>query len=268
MSLTVNQLKEFVEYASTLDGDEKGEAQVFCDRLFRAFGHKGYKEAGATLEFRIKKQSSKGTSFADLVWKPRVLIEMKKRGEKLASHYRQAFDYWLNAVPNRPRYVVLCNFDEFRIYDFDRQLDEPVDTINILDLPKRYPALNFLFPDDPRPLFGNDRAEVSERAAAKMAALFKALVDRKKKPIAREQAQRFVLQLVFAMFAEDIDLLPAQTVAGIVKDCMEGGQSSYDLFGGLFRQMNNTKPASGGRFQRARDRRRRARQARSGPTPR
>ena len=27
------QLAEFVEYANTLDGDEKGEAQVFLDRL-------------------------------------------------------------------------------------------------------------------------------------------------------------------------------------------------------------------------------------------
>ena len=50
MSLIVESLNEFVKYAKLLKGDEKGEAQVFCDRLFQAFGHKGYKEAGATLE--------------------------------------------------------------------------------------------------------------------------------------------------------------------------------------------------------------------------
>jgi hypothetical protein len=43
-----------------------------------------------------------------------VLIEMKRRGENLQRHYRQAFDYGTRLVPNRPRYVVLCNFDEFR----------------------------------------------------------------------------------------------------------------------------------------------------------
>ena len=37
---------------------------------------------------------------------------MKKGGEKLHLHYRQAFDYWINAVPNRPRHVVLSNFKE------------------------------------------------------------------------------------------------------------------------------------------------------------
>jgi hypothetical protein len=86
LSETVSRLNDFVAYAKSLDGDEKGEAQVFCDRLFKAFDHAGYKEAGASLEFRIKKKSSKGTSFADLIWKPRVLIEMKKRGEKLHLH--------------------------------------------------------------------------------------------------------------------------------------------------------------------------------------
>ena len=55
MSETVDNIKKFVDYVALLSGDEKGEAQVFCDRLFQAFGHAGYKEAGAELEFRIKK---------------------------------------------------------------------------------------------------------------------------------------------------------------------------------------------------------------------
>jgi len=36
-----------------LTGDEKGEAQVFLDRLFQAFGHRGVMEAGAKLEMRV-----------------------------------------------------------------------------------------------------------------------------------------------------------------------------------------------------------------------
>jgi hypothetical protein len=249
VSSVVENINEFVKYARTLKGDEKGEAQVFCDRLFKAFGHTGYKEAGATLEFRIKKESGRGTQFADLVWKPRLLLEMKKGGEKLHLHYRQAFDYWINAVPNRPRHVVLSNFHEFWIYDFDKQLDEPVDTLGLDDLPKRYTALNFLFPDNREPIFGNDREAVSRRAADQMAELFKRLHRRMGEPIARAQAQRFVLQAVVAMFAEDIDLLPAGTVQSIVNDCLEHNQSPFDLFGGLFRQMNSPNPATAGRFK-------------------
>ena len=248
MSEVVERLKEFQAYAALLDGDEKGEAQVFCDRLFQAFGHKGYKESGANLEFRIKKKSAKGTSFADLVWKPRLLLEMKKRGEKLQLHYRQAFDYWLNAVPNRPRYVLLCNFDEFWIYDFDKQLDEPVDRVTVAELHQRYTAFNFLFPVERQPIFNNDREDVSRTAANQTAELFRLLTRRPGKPVPRAQAQRFVLQLVIAMFAEDIDMLPAGMVTTIMRDCIEHGHSSYDLLGGLFRQMNDPKPATGGRY--------------------
>ena len=247
MSKIHDDLTQFVGYAKTLSGDEKGEAQVFCDRLFRAFGHEGYKEAGATLEYRIKK--GKSTSFADLIWKPRLLIEMKKAGEKLQLHYGQAFEYWLNAVPNRPRYVVLCNFTEFWIYDFDKQLNEPVDIVALEDLAKRYTAFNFLFPDERKPLFNNDREAVSRKAADQVAELFRLLTHRTSRPVPRAQAQRFILQTVLSMFAEDIDLLPAGTVQGIVNACLENKQSPYDLFGGLFQQMNNPTPAAGGRFK-------------------
>ena len=193
MSEKVERLTKFVAYATTLEGDEKGEAQVFCDRLFQAFGHKGYKEAGAALEYRVK--NGKRTKFADLLWKPRLLIEMKSAGEKLEKHYQQAFEYWIQLVPHRPKYVVLCNFDEFWIYDFDSQLHEPVDRVAVSELPQRYTALNFLFPEDAKPQFGNDRVDVTRKAAAKVGRVFRSLVAR---GVARETAQRFSLQCVVA----------------------------------------------------------------------
>src|SRR5258708_36408474 len=111
-------LQQFVNWwRQYCTGDEKGQAQIFLDHLFQAFGHAGVQEAGGILEARIKHQrgSRQATSFADLVVPGRVLIEMKKRGEDLRKHYAQAFDYWVNLVPNRPKYVILCNFDEFWI---------------------------------------------------------------------------------------------------------------------------------------------------------
>jgi len=87
-------LAAFVAYRQNhLHGDEKGEAQVFLERLFRAFGNPGVFEVGATLEMRVARRDHGGTAFADLVWKPRCLIEMKKKGEDLRRHYRQAFEY-------------------------------------------------------------------------------------------------------------------------------------------------------------------------------
>lgn len=239
------RVKKFVEYANTLAGDEKGEAQVFCDRLFQAFGHDGYKEAGATLEFRVKGKKSKGTKFADLMWKPRLLLEMKKSGEDLKKHYRQAFEYWLHAVPKRPRYVVLCNFREFWIYDFDCQIDEPMDVVALDDLPTRYNALSFLLPEEKRPLFRNDLVAVTREAADKVAQVFNSLVARGED---RQRTQRFVLQCVFCLFAEDFELLPRALFTELIQDCLDNRGKTYDLFGALFKQMNSRKPASGGRF--------------------
>lgn len=242
---TVESLRGFVDYSRSLEGDEKGEAQVFCDRLFRAFGHEGYKEAGATLEYRVRKKG-RSTKFADLLWRPRLLLEMKKRGEKLERHYSQAFDYWLQLVPQRPRYVVLCNFDEFWVYDFDTQLEDPVDKIALVDLPDRYAALNFLFPDDREPQFGNNRVAVTRAAADKVARVFNSTVARGED---RGVAQRFVLQCVVALFSEDFGLLPSGLFTTLIDECRQTRASTYDLIGDLFRQMGSPRPARGGRYK-------------------
>ena len=240
------QLADFVRYRREyLTGDEKGEAQVFCDRLFRGFGHEGVREAGATLEMRLRKNDVKGTAFADLVWKPRCLIEMKKAGTDLSRHYRQAFDYWIQAVPDRPRYVLLCNFDELWIYDFDRQLDAPVDRVKLDDLPTRSEALAFMLPEPAQPIFGNDLVAVTRDAAAKVARVFREMHDR---GIERVMAQRFVLQSVIAMFCEDIGLLPAKHFTRALEDSNTGTQA-YDLVFGLFREMNRPGDTSGGRYR-------------------
>jgi SAM-dependent methyltransferase len=239
MTDALNNIHKFVEYVRTLKGDEKGEAQVFCDRLFQAFGHAGYKEAGAELEFRVKAKG-KTTKFADLLWRPRLLLEMKKRGEKMEKHYQQAFEYWLELVPQRPKYVVLCNFDEFWVYDFDLQLPEAVDRVNLEDLPHRFTAFNFLFPENRKPLFNNNQIDVTRTAADQVALVFNRLVERGEKV---ETAQRFILQCVVALFAEDIDLLPRGLFTEFLGDCQMNRVSSYDLIGGLFRQMGSDRPA-------------------------
>jgi hypothetical protein len=191
-------LQEFVDWARDhITGDEKGEAQIFLDRLFRAFGQKGSLDVGGTPELRIRKASEDGggTAFADYVWKPIVVIEMKKRGTDLAKTFRQAFDYWVRLVPNRPQYVVLCNFDEFWVYDFNNQIDSPKDKVKLADLATSWAPLAFLFPTKEVPTFGNDREKVTREAADRLALCFKKLIARK---VDRDLAQRFILQTLVA----------------------------------------------------------------------
>lgn len=243
------RLEEFVAWAGKhITGDEKGQAQIFLDRLFQAFGRPGCLDVGGTPEFRIRKsqEDGGGTAFADYVWKPVVLIEMKRRGTDLARHFRQAFDYWERLCPGRPRYVILCNFDEFWIYDFESQIDSPVDTVTIDQLPDRWGPLAFLFAKPERPVFGNDHEEVTRKAADRLATCFGKLVRRA--DVTRAVAQRFILQMLVALFAEDIGLLEKYTVTQLLNEC-QSPRDSYDLLGGLFTAMNTPGGVQGGRFK-------------------
>ena len=123
-----------------------------------------------------------------------------------------------------------------------------MDTVALGDLPQRYTAFNFLFPVEKKPQFGNNRVDVTRAAADKVAGVFNSLVARGE---TRERAQRFVLQCVVAMFSEDAELLPRGLFSELLDDC-RGGESSYDLIGGLFRQMNSPDRARGGRYKNVR----------------
>lgn len=243
-----DKLAEFTAWcAAHITGDEKGQAQIFLDRLFQALGQPGCLDVGGTTEFRVRKASEDGggVSFADYVWKPVVLIEMKKRGVNLAKHRPQAFDYWTRLVPGRPRYVVLCNFDEFHVYDFETQMDSPVGRATLAELPDHYGPLNFLAPGQPKPVFDNDRVAVTKQAADCLAKCFRRL---RARGVDQPTAQRFILQMLVALFAEDIDLLPKYFVTQLLADVTTPADS-YDLLGGLFEAMNTNPPKAGGRFK-------------------
>lgn len=258
MPATPESLQEFVNYCKTyIKGDEKGEGQIFLENFFQAFGHKGTIQEGATFEARIEKGGKSGkTGFADFLWKQHVLIEMKKRGSNLLDReYRtQAERYYIRIKKDdRPRYVILCNFDQFHIYDFDNQPDDPVDVVLLEDLPRKISAFTFIDSKVLKPIFQNNQVEITEKAARRLGDLLHSLLERGEKynykkytPI---QAKRFVLQCVLAMYAEDIGLLPSAIFTRCVKDCLEEHLNSYDILGGLFKAMNEPGITPDGKYE-------------------
>jgi len=258
MPTTPESLQQFVNYCQQyITGDEKGQAQIFLDRLFQAFGYEGALQAGATFEQRIEKAGKSGKmGFADLLWKNHVLIEMKKRGSDLQDReYRtQAERYYIRIKKSdRPRYVILCNFDEFHIYDFDNQPDDPVDMIALEDLPRRIPAFSFLEAKNLRPQFKNNQVEITEKAARRLGDVLHSLLERGERNHFKKytplQAQRFILQCVLAMYAEDIGLLPPAIFTRCLQDCLEDQENAYDILGGLFQAMNQTGVVPDGRYE-------------------
>lgn len=248
-------IEEFVAFVKdNLTGDEKGQAQTFCDRLFRAFGHQGLYEAKGQMELRVKEADTKSTKFIDCIWSPAgkdgVLIEMKSRGIKnLESHFPQARDYWMALVPlkdigpgcRKPRYIVLCNFDKFIIYDELNKVDE----VTLEELPERFSCLSFL--EGKTPIFQDNTEEISRDAAKLMGELYQYLTLERHED--KQRAQHFILQCVLAFFSEDVDLLPRGFFTQIIQDCIDGKCNAYDEIGNLFRQMASFTPARAGRFK-------------------
>ena len=137
------QLAEFVTYAKSLKGDERGEAQVFLlDRLFRAPSSPRF----STQRGRARPSKTASRKRSDAVPRLRRLrLEAHRphrnesRGEDLSRHLLQAFHLPGRACPQPPARagVVLCNFDEFWVYDFNQDIHQPQDTITLEKLSSR-----------------------------------------------------------------------------------------------------------------------------------
>ena len=247
--------KEFIAFTQKLKGDEKQEAQTFLNHFFQVFGYDDVFTAGGVFEARIKSSKS-STNYADCIFSPQghsgVLIEMKGKKEKnLDKHFDQVKNYWLDMRPQevigpgaqKPRYAILCNFDEFIIYD-ELSL---VDRIKIKDFEQRKTAFNFMYRDEKLPVFNCNVKEISKSAANKIGEIFKyEVVEKKESP---KKVQRFLMQCILAMFSEDFGLLPEGLFTTLVRNCCIKKEDSYDELGGLFKQMANSEEAAGGKYK-------------------
>lgn len=239
MALNEEQLRaNLVNFASRWGEREWGErenAQTFLNELFTCFGIDRL-EAGAKFEH------FQAGEFYDLLWPGRVLIEMKASSEKdrLAKHRVQAMGYWERAADEskgipQPQYVVLCAFHRFEIWEPGRFSGSPRAAFNLADLPDRFETLLFLIEEEP--LFEHNRVDVTFEVAGKLGELLQSLDDRGEGD--PDERNLFVLQSVWAMFAEDLGEIPHQAFTRIVDELIkQPRRSSRDDLGGLFRMLN------------------------------
>ncbi len=249
----VESLYHFSKWVLSCKGAEKQDGRTFLELLFKAWGWQDCVEAGVSFEHKIiNGGAGGGDGFADAVVEGEILIEMKSKGEDLSKtkHFSQLKRYWFNLTP-KTKYAVLCNFNEFWIYDFNVQVDTPVDKLKIVDIANRWTALSFLSKKPTTPLFGNNQIEITKKQARAMGELFFDLRSRSKinNEFSELEAQRFVLQCVFCMFAEDRNLLPERYFSRALDLCKRTKESTFDVLGGLFQEMNSRGKTAAGRFK-------------------
>ena len=229
-------LIKFAAKWRSYSGSEKGEAQTFLNELFECYGS-NRQTAGAVFE---DFKSSAG--FMDLHWPGNLIVEMKKPGVKVESARDQIHRYWQESSDDTAdiqaaRFVVICNFQVFEIWEPGRFPTKPRLTVPLADLPDKYDSLLFLADTTLDPVFAEHHRAMSKDAAKHIAALYFSLADRSAAPI--DEIQRFTLQTVWCLFAEDLGMLDGYPLQTIVKRLLsEQDPNSAKEIGFLFRVLN------------------------------
>lgn len=214
-------------------GYEKGEAQTFLNEFFQCFSDE--------LADQASFEDFDGSGFIDCTLPGVALIEMKSASEaaKLEKHRKQLFGYWEKAAETdegAPRFLVLCAFRRFVVWEPGAHSKNPVLDIEINSLPDHFAAFSFLLGKEP--IFRGNDEEVTVEAVTELAKLLTSLEGREEGTSGERRS--FLLQCVWSMFAEDTgqinDLGFTRIVNGLIGD---PNRSSADEIGGLFAWLNN-----------------------------
>ncbi len=237
-------------------GSEKSDAALFWLGLLTALGLENPLNS-VRLEHEVDVDGH--ACFIDvLIPSTRVLIEQKSRGIDLEKPARQSDGSFLTpfeqakryveALPysQRPRWIVTCNFDEFRVYDLDRlpvlRTREAVkpQIVTLKHLLLEYNRLMFLADPNDENIeevkISADAVRIIEKIrrafARKMIAASKISRDPIKQ-LTREQLDelnQFCVRLVFCLYAEDAALFAPNQFVDYIKNAADQTQALAELF--------------------------------------
>ena len=208
--------KKFAEKWNGL-GYEKGQSQTFWLELLQSVY--GIQDPFSFIEFEGQIKNRNSTSFMDAyIPSTKVLIEQKSVDKDLGKEilqsdgttltpYEQAKKYVVDMpVSKHPRWVVTCNFQEFRVYDMENPLGEP-EIIQLKDLEKEHYRLSFLVDDSS--VHTKKEVEVSMAAGRIIGDIYDAFLKEYRNPDDPHTLRSLnilCVRLVFCLYAEDAGL--------------------------------------------------------------
>lgn len=197
-------------------GDEKQDSQSFWLDLLEHVLDVDKPEDFISFEKRVKLDN---TSFIDgYIDQTKTLIEQKSSTKDLDKGIKQSDGTFLTPFQQakryagnlkyseRPRWIVTCNFVEFRVYDMEQPNSEP-QVIKVKDLEKEYYRLDFLVDKSNQHL--EKEMKVSMEAGEIVGKLYDGLMKQYKNPDdehSQKSINQLCVRLVFCLYAEDVGL--------------------------------------------------------------
>ncbi len=174
------------------EGAENAEGKSFLDDFFAVFGVSRLRVAN--FEVRINKADGR-SGFIDLLWEGVLLVEQKSRGKNLTRAYEQAIEYFSGLKDcDLPRYILVCNFSHFRLYDLDTT------TQHEFALSALYQNVHlFGFIAGYKTTAYQEQDPVNIRAAEAMGKLHNAM---QAIGYSGAEVERYLMRLVFCLFAD------------------------------------------------------------------
>ncbi len=215
----------FAHYWQEQEGSEKSQTQPFwLDLIARVFGVAHPQEF---LDFEYKPIKSFRGYIDVYISSTHVLIEQKSKDIDLKSVLPQSDGTHLTPFEQakrynadlsydlRARYIVLCNFNRFIIYDMNEPGAEPT-LIELTNLEHDYYRLNFLVQDESS--IPKEREDLSVQAGTMVSKLYKLLAAQYHDPESTKSQQslnELCVRLVFCLYAEDAGLFQTKTASKI-----------------------------------------------------
>ena len=241
--------KQFAAYWATR-GDEKQDTQSFWLSLLRTVY--GVENPAQFIQFEVPVKLDHVSYIDGFISETKVLIEQKSASVDLNRGYKQSDGTFLRPyeqarryagfLPHdqNPRWIVVCNFQEFQIYDMNRPNDEP-ETLRLANLEKEYHRLQFLV--DTGSTVVKKEMEVSLQAGEIVGTLYDALLKQYKDPESPETLKSLnalCVRLVFCLYAEDAGVFGGH---GMFQRYLQNPRRALiDLFRVLDTQPENRDP--------------------------
>ena len=211
---------------------EQAEAQTFWTELFAVYGIKRRSVAS----FEEKVRNIKGAySRIDVFFSGVMLGEHKSRGEDLTKAQSQAFDYVQSLTREGrqdevPQYIVLSDFETIVVFDLDSDDPaEPAARFPTAKLHENTRHLAFLTGQTTRPIDPEDPINI--HAVEILGRLHDAL---ERGGYTGHALERFLVRVLFCLFADDTGILDPDAFKAIVKESREDGFGLGPLLNQVF----------------------------------